>query len=54
MRAAANPTYQETDAFGASLPGRELVPLRAGRAVVFDHRLVHFSAPHTDGGPVWR
>jgi hypothetical protein len=46
VRAAANPTYQETDAFGAELPGRTLVPLRAGEAVVFDHRLVHFSAPH--------
>lgn len=46
VRAAANPTYQQTDDFGSALPGRQLVPLRAGQAVVFDHRLVHFSSPH--------
>lgn len=46
VRAAANPTYEETDAFGRTLGGRRVIPLRAGEAVVFDHRLVHFSAPH--------
>lgn len=47
IRAAAHPSYTETDRYGSTLPGSELVPLRAGQAVVFDHRLVHFSAPHT-------
>lgn len=46
IRAAAHPSYLDTDEFGRRLPGRRLVPLRAGQAVVFDHRLVHFSAPH--------
>lgn len=46
IRAAAHPTYQETDAFGRSLDGAHLVPLRAGQALVFDHRLVHFSTAH--------
>ncbi len=51
IRAAANPSYEETVAFGASLPGRRLVPLRAGEGIVFDHRLVHFSAPHLGEEP---
>lgn len=50
VRAAAHPSYTETDAFGATLPGRRTVPLRAGEGVVFDHRLVHFSAPHAGPG----
>lgn len=51
VRASTRPTYQETEAFGASLPGHELVPLLAGHAVIFDHRLVHFSAPHCGDEP---
>lgn len=49
VRADTSPTYAETDDWGRSLPGARTVPLRAGQAVVFDHRLVHFSQPH--GGP---
>lgn len=51
IRAAANPTYEETVGFGATLPGRRLIPLRAGEGIVFDHRLVHFSAPHRGTEP---
>lgn len=51
VRASAHPGYAETQLYGERLPGRRLVPLRAGQAVVFDHRLVHFSAPHAGSGP---
>lgn len=51
VRASANPTYTETAEFGATLPGRELLPLKAGQAVVFDHRLVHFSSAHNGPEP---
>lgn len=51
IRAATTPSYLDTDAFGAGLDGHRLVPLRAGQAVVFDHRLVHFSEPHRGRRP---
>lgn len=50
IRAAAHPTYHETDRFGRSLPGAHTVPLGPGQAVIFDHRLVHFSMPHDGPG----
>lgn len=46
VRASVNPSYMETSDFGADLQGRELLPLKAGQGVVFDHRLVHFSTEH--------
>jgi hypothetical protein len=51
VRASTQPSYQETQAFGAGLPGHELVPLMAGQSVIFDHRLVHFSAAHHGADP---
>ncbi|MGB6057844.1 MAG: phytanoyl-CoA dioxygenase family protein [Microthrixaceae bacterium] len=51
LRASVNPSYMETSDFGAGLPGRELLPLKAGQGVVFDHRLVHFSTAHLGAEP---
>ena len=46
VRAATHPTYQDTHEWARAMPGARTLHLRAGEAVVFDHRTVHFSMPH--------
>ena len=51
VRAAAHPGYDESHEWFDTWPDALLVPLRAGQALVYDHRTVHFSQPHLGDEP---
>lgn len=49
IRAVNHRYYERHSEVASAIPGRPIVELQAGEAVIFDNRLLHFSTPnHTD------
>ncbi len=49
-RTPERPGHEWTDALLRDGAHREVLPIRAGQAIVFDHRLAHFSEPNASEG----